>query len=200
MVVSMFPNIQHLSFIKKISKKWHRLASTASDRKYAKIQHDIFHDSTKHFFSKHQNKAEFKDLDHSEVLSSDFPVLRTSAASMTSTASTTSIASMTSTASFHQILYWSWWLHHPWHPSDQIDFSGLCNLTGLNSPISSKNGLIIPGTKMANTGPFLWNGSSKIQFFTDIWYILCQRLLRPASVTFLNFFWWKSNGGYLGTC
>ena len=54
------------------------------------------------FFSKHQNKAEFKDLDRSEVLSSDFLVLRTSAASMTSTASTTSMASMTSTASFHQ--------------------------------------------------------------------------------------------------
>ena len=27
--------------------------------------------------------------------------------------------------------------------------------------------LMIPGSKMTNTGPFLWNGSSKIQFFTD---------------------------------
>ena len=26
---------------------------------------------------------------------------------------------------------------------------------------------IVPGTKMTNAGPFLWNGSSKIQFFTD---------------------------------
>ena len=26
---------------------------------------------------------------------------------------------------------------------------------------------IIPGTKMTNAGPFLWNGSSKIQFCTD---------------------------------
>ena len=26
---------------------------------------------------------------------------------------------------------------------------------------------IIPGTKMTNAGPFLWIGSSKIQFFTD---------------------------------
>ena len=40
------------------------------------------------FFSKLQNKAEFKNLDDS----SDFPGLRTSAASM---ASTTSVASMT---------------------------------------------------------------------------------------------------------
>ena len=30
------------------------------------------------------------------------------------------------------------------------------------------DGWIIPGTIMTNTGPFLWNGSSKIQFFTDI--------------------------------
>ena len=27
---------------------------------------------------------------------------------------------------------------------------------------------IIPGTKMTTTGPSLWNGSSKIQRFTDI--------------------------------
>ena len=26
---------------------------------------------------------------------------------------------------------------------------------------------MIPGTKMTNTGPFWWNGSSKIQIFTD---------------------------------
>ena len=66
----------------------------------------IFHDYTqKLFFSKHKNKAEFKCLDDSEVLSSDFPGLKTSAASMTSVASTASMASMTSTASFHQKLY-----------------------------------------------------------------------------------------------
>ena len=62
----------------------------------------IFHDSTqKKIFSKHKNKAEFKCLDDFEVLSSDFPGLKTSAASMTSVASTASVASMTSTASFH---------------------------------------------------------------------------------------------------
>jgi hypothetical protein len=36
----------------------------------------IFHDYTqKNFFSKHKNKAEFKCLDDSEVLSRDFPDL-----------------------------------------------------------------------------------------------------------------------------
>ena len=56
--------------------------------------HMIFHDSTqKNFFSKH--RAEFKCLDDSEVLSSDIPGLKTSAASMTSAASTTLVASMT---------------------------------------------------------------------------------------------------------
>ena len=66
----------------------------------------IFHDPTqKNFFSKHKNKSEFKCLDDSEVLSSDFPGLKTSAASMTSVTSTASVASMTSTASFRQKIY-----------------------------------------------------------------------------------------------
>ena len=56
----------------------------------------------KNFFSKHQNKAEFKNLNDSEVPSCDFPGLKTSTASITSTPSTTSMASMTSTASFYQ--------------------------------------------------------------------------------------------------
>jgi hypothetical protein len=63
----------------------------------------IFHDSTpKNFFSKHLNKAGFKCLDDSEVPSSYFPGLKTSAASITSVAS---MAIMTSTASFHQKIY-----------------------------------------------------------------------------------------------
>jgi hypothetical protein len=66
----------------------------------------IFHDSNKKYLlSKHQNKAEFRNLDVSAVICSDFPDLRTFAASKTSTASTTSVASMTSTASFHQKHY-----------------------------------------------------------------------------------------------
>ena len=34
--------------------------------------------------------------------------------------------------------------------------------------IPDPDGWIIPGTKMTNTGLFLWNGSSKIQIFTEI--------------------------------
>ena len=45
---------------------------------------------------------------------------------------------------------------------------------------------------MTNTGPLLWIES--IQYFTNIWYIFCQRLLRPADVTFLKTSWWNSNG------
>ena len=63
----------------------------------------ILHDSTKKYsFSKHQNKTEFKNPDDSEVLGSNFPGLRTSAASLTSPASATSLASTTSTVQFHQ--------------------------------------------------------------------------------------------------
>ena len=61
-------------------------------------------------------------MDDSEVLGNDFPGLIISAASMTSTASTTSVASMTSTASFHQKIYSSWWLDHPYHQNDQYQF------------------------------------------------------------------------------
>ena len=57
--------------------------------------------SEKYNFSKHQYKAEFKNLDDSEVLSSDFSGLRTSAASLTSLASATSTASTASKALFH---------------------------------------------------------------------------------------------------
>ena len=46
-------------------------------------------------------------------------------------------------------------------------------LNDLDSLISSKtktdpDGWIIPSTQMIKTNPFLWNGPSKIQFFTDI--------------------------------
>ena len=87
---------------------WSQLPLTEKVLKY----NMIFHDSTlKNVFSKHKNKAEFKCLDDSEVLSNDFPGLKTSAASMTSAASAASMASMTSvtsitsTASFYQTNY-----------------------------------------------------------------------------------------------
>ena len=44
----------------------------------------ICYNSSPFFFSKRKSKAEFKCLDDSEVLSSDFPGLKTSATSMTS--------------------------------------------------------------------------------------------------------------------
>jgi hypothetical protein len=47
---------------------------------------------------------------------------------------------------------------------------------------------------MTNNGPFLLNGSSKIQSFTNIWYPFCRRLLRPANATFLKSYWWNTNG------
>ena len=59
----------------------------------------------KQMVSKHQNKAKFNNLDDSGVLSSDFPGLGISVASMASAASTASVASMTSTASFQKINY-----------------------------------------------------------------------------------------------
>ena len=63
----------YLSFINQFSKKWHRLASTASDRKGAKIQQE-FSWFRQNYFSPQIFK--FKNQDYSEVLSSDFPGLR----------------------------------------------------------------------------------------------------------------------------
>ena len=48
------------------------------------------------------------------------------------------------------------------------------------------DGWIVFGTKMTNTGPFWLNESLKTQIFTDILYPFCQRLLRPADVTFFK--------------
>ena len=63
----------------------------------------VFCDSTPNsIFSKHQNKAEIQNLDDSEVLINDFPDIRTSAASMTSSASAASMASTISEALFYQ--------------------------------------------------------------------------------------------------
>ena len=63
--------------------------------------------------------------------------------------------------------------------------------------ITDPDGLIISSTQMTNTSPFLWNGSSKIQFFTDIWYFFCQRLLRPAKVIFVENWWGRQNLAFL---
>ena len=49
------------------------------------------------FCSKDKNKAEFKNLDNFDVLSSDFEALKTPAASLTSSASAASLVSATST-------------------------------------------------------------------------------------------------------
>ena len=55
---SGFRRFGNLCFIKQFSKKWHRLASTVSDRRGAKIQYDIsWLYPPKNFFSKHENKA-----------------------------------------------------------------------------------------------------------------------------------------------
>ena len=76
--------------------------------KFAKIHHDISWFYQKKIFSKDQNKAEFKNLDTFEVLSSDFEALETSAVSLTSPASAASLASATSTALFTQRTSCSW--------------------------------------------------------------------------------------------
>ena len=111
----------------------------------------------KNFFSKHKIKAEFKCLDDSEVLSSDFPGLKPLQPQ------------------------WPQWPQQPqwlqW-PKQQPHFI---------KKFTDPDDFIIRSTQMTNISPFLWNASSKIQFFTDIWHSFCLRLLRPASVIFLKY-------------
>ena len=56
------------------------------------------------------------------------------------------------------------WPHRPWKPHWPQKPLQPYIIKELPDP----NGWIIPGTKMTNTGPFLWNGSSKIQFLPNI--------------------------------
>ena len=60
--------------------------------------------------------------------------------------------------------HWPHWPHRPWQP--HWPQQPLQPYIIKERP--DTNGWIIPGTKMTNTGAFLWNGLSKIQFFTDI--------------------------------
>jgi len=138
MVPSGFMSSGHLSFINQFSKNCHWLASTASNRKGARFQYDISWFYQNNIFSKHQNKAEFKNLDDSEVLSSDFPQTL-------------------------EPLKPQWPLQPQQPPWPQWPL-----LPQFIKKNTDPDGWIIPGTKMTNTGPFLWTRLSKIQFFIDL--------------------------------
>ena len=124
----------------------------------------ILHDSTQKLsFSKHQCKAEFKILDDSEVLSSDFPGLK-------------NLCSLNDLDGLNNL-------------SGLNDLDSLISSKKNTHP----DGWIIPTTKMTNTSFFLRNRPPKIQLFPNIWYPFCRRLWRPAYVTFLKTGWWNSN-------
>ena len=52
--------------------------------------------------------------------------------------------------------------------------------------ITRPDGLIIPGTKMTNISPFLWTGSSKLQFFTNIWYLYVLEAVEASQCYFFE--------------
>ena len=74
---------------------------------------------------------------------------------------------------------WHQWPQQPQRPQS------LCQPHFIKE-FTDPDGLIIYNTQMTNTSSFLWNESSKIQFFTIVWYFFCQRLLRPADIIFLQ--------------
>ena len=89
MMPSGFRKFGHLNFINQFSRKHIGRPQHPPTEKVLNFTM-TFHDSTKtFFFSKPKNKAEFKNLDDSEILSSAFPGLKISAASTTSMTFTT---------------------------------------------------------------------------------------------------------------
>ena len=94
----------------KTNISWPQQPPTEKVLKFKMISHDS---NPKFIGSKHQNKAEFNNLDDYEVLSSDFSGLRTSAASLSSSASATSLTSTASIALYHQGTSWTRLLDHP---------------------------------------------------------------------------------------
>ena len=164
MVHSGFRRFGNLCFINQFSKKWHRLASTASDRKGAKIQYDI-----SWFYPK---KTFFQNI-KIKLNSNVWITLKSSVVIFQALKPLQS-----------RWLQWPQWPQWPRQPHFIKNFT---------DPDMDSDGLIIPSTQMTNTSPFLWNGSSKIQLFTDIWYSYCQRLLRPANVIFLKNSWRNTN-------
>ena len=48
------------------------------------------------------------------------------------------------------------------------------------------DGLIITGTKMTNTGHFLYNESSEFQFFTSIGYLFLSKAVEASLLYFLE--------------
>ena len=133
------------------------MASTASDRKSDNVQPDILWFYQHFSYLKHQNKVKF----FIELLNQS--TMKTSVVIFTAldtfTASLTSAASATSMTQQPP---------KPFFPQKT----------------ACLDDWILPGTKMTNTDHFLWIGSSKIQIFTSILQSWCQRLLRPANVTF----------------
>ena len=152
-----------MCFINWFSKKWHWLASTASNRKGVKIQYDISWFYPKNtFFQNIKIKLYWNAL-------------------MTLKSSVVIFQALKPLQS-----QWPRWPQQPRWPQwpQQPHFI---------KKSTDTDDLIIPITQMTNTSSFLWNRSSKMQFFTDIWYCFCWRLLRPANVIFLKTVWWNTN-------
>ena len=146
MVPSGFRRFGNLCFINQFSKKWHRLASTASDRKGAKIQYDI-----SWFYPK---KRFFQNI----------KIKLNSNAWMTLKSSVVIFQALKSLQpQWPQQPQQPQWPQWPWQPHFIKKFT-------------DPDGWIIPGTKMTNTCLFLLNRSSKTQFFTRVLKFLVYSL------------------------
>jgi hypothetical protein len=58
--------------------------------------------------------------------------------------------------------------------------------TSFYQKIIDPDGWIIPGIKLTNTGPFLWNGYEKVQFFTNLVPFLSEAVEASGCYFFEN--------------
>jgi hypothetical protein len=119
LMLSGFLSSGNLCLIHYFKLFWPHAASTASNRKGAKIQHEFSWFCQKSIFSKHQNKVILflKSLNSrtwkTEVHSSDFPGLR----NLSSLIDLSGLRNLTGLNSFSspispQKTSWSWWSDH----------------------------------------------------------------------------------------
>ena len=100
--------------LKKViwSDMLHQFIRTASDRKSAKIKHDLS-SFYPYFFFKYQSEAKYNNLNNTEVLSSDFfgSYLLCNLNDLDGLNNLSGLNDLNSLISSKK--YSTWWLHHP---------------------------------------------------------------------------------------
>ena len=155
LMLSGFLSSGNLCLIHHLKLFWPHTASTASDRKGAKIQHEFWWFCQKIFFKNIKIKSSNYWVQDSGRLWSPHQWFSRPLKSLQP--------------------HWPQQPLQPHWPQQPLK-------PNFPPKLTDPNGLIIISTKITNIGDFWGNGSSKIQFFTNIWDSFWQRPLRLHEV------------------